>query len=1024
MARIVLTLLLLLNSIVVLSQTPIYISGGMDTRQGILRANKHGCFAITANHDLNGTDLNVVGSNGERTKAEVIIRYPEQDVAIIRLGDALSGCNEWNISNDGNDYPGQFFDGVLSIRDDLGDFQFIHVNILTSDDQYYTVEPKSKSNRLIPGMSGGALFSTNKDFLGFLISVDPDDHTGIVYQSDNILRLVDSHFLTSSIFSLESAIQIVESAIERKDGSNLGQIEAIEFLIRNNYDLKSVDLRGINLNKADLTGGNFESGQFQFAEMGSLQGKRINLINSKLDFANAEKIDLSNAKMSNASAIMLNAQDANFFESDLTGSLFFGADFRNADFTRANLTGTVFSFCDLRGAKFDESQMINTGLIASILDSASFANSKFEQVNFNGSVADSFEFSKVQKAQLCRYVSDERTETLRSAVVDLYVRIMEKTPSTRFDSGFTYDDLVNIDHNFATSSGALPLCRDGLNASISNQFFHANSHTRGYEKSLLDKSNRRNKLRAIASEFQSRCLRYLTPERKYRSAEYLKETKKRMAKITGQIKPSSSPPIINNDVALLALIKNNVIQEDEINWEYYAKKYLETSSSNNSWPRAITYGVSANDMINEWIPFYKDWSLKRAKAYDNTILIRHRNIYNRFKDSEITLSTNPMKKRHRSDELFTDEELASGQMARVAYLDLYYTGEKVVADELFLEHETNYTSVLARIPSEASSGNMNQLNLGIAYRINEIGIREHVKDKSYFYAKVSLMDVHYRLNDSLSWNKVPEFEPMHSWRGTDISRKDLLSYENRAKGISNANKTLNPLENANGLIIKLGFGVVKSEDINWSASAMRYLKAEQGVDSSYVGNLDPDWMPFFPPSSHTSRVAVPDKWVDLFKDWIMRLAQEPPRFMTIKSNINNLARSSENPERIIIKEPNTVTYWKNQYAELFEKENVDPKQADVLQVPYTPLEKTAIPSSQYYIKISPTEKKELSFKPQELETNYPLRNLEVKTVYETSKINHFWYKEQNVIFIYCTPVKVLYKPVQGDWTGTSFFEQK
>lgn len=88
---------------------------------------------------------------------------------------------------------------------------------------------------------------------------------------------------------------------------------------------------------------------------------RQDLVNVDLDLANLSGSQLPNENLTGSSfvnaVLRINAQEANFTDTDLTNANMLGASGGNANFTRAKLNGTDLSFMDLSNANFTDANL-------------------------------------------------------------------------------------------------------------------------------------------------------------------------------------------------------------------------------------------------------------------------------------------------------------------------------------------------------------------------------------------------------------------------------------------------------------------------------------------------------------------------------------------------------------------------------------------------------------------------------------------------------------------------------------------
>jgi len=248
------------------------------------------------------------------------------------------------------------------------------------------------------------------------------------------------------------ATQILDRALQSKNGSKQGQVKAIQFLRAQGHDFNSTDFQGVWLEKLVLKETNLSNTNFDFANLSNADFYKSNLFKSRFNIAIAVETDFNAANLSYTRAGFLDAKKANFTNADLSYSYFTGADFSDADFSHANLEGALFAFCNFTNAKFNNATLTNAGLVGSVLNNTLFNNAVVSNTSIEGSVTNdgSFNmFSKEQKVGLCKYVDSNRYLGLGGIKTEFKFELTEDTHS----SYRRYDEVVREYYRFEGFGG-------------------------------------------------------------------------------------------------------------------------------------------------------------------------------------------------------------------------------------------------------------------------------------------------------------------------------------------------------------------------------------------------------------------------------------------------------------------------------------------------------------------------------------------------------------------------------------------
>lgn len=407
-----------------------------------------------------------------------------------------------------------------------------------------------------------------------------------------------------------TALELLDRAKEKADGSSQGQVRAMQVLLANGFNFTGESYSGVNLAGAVLPGINFEQAMLNMANIEGASLIRSNFDNVFMQFAFAQEADFSEASMSEVGGRMSDFRKASFINAEMTNANFYGADFRGADLRFANLSDTVLAFADLRDANLEGANLSGAFLKGAVLNGANLAGAKFNNTNFLGAIVDPEQLTDNQVSGLCRHVYTHRVDREEG----MKIQLTEVYESSRFASGKEYDTLTRVWGSARhLASKALPACtndgegkygfyatsKDGLHIHLHRRYLGNNGrrqYARDYLHSYVDR------LEAIYAASNA----FVLP--KQRKA-WLKELKRnsRNTKPTGAIKMS-------DDTLLLLLLENELLGRADIDWNYRASRFVKGTGQ---WPDFFPDDAHYSDLPIEKIALFEEWTKKRAGKIGN-----------------------------------------------------------------------------------------------------------------------------------------------------------------------------------------------------------------------------------------------------------------------------------------------------------------------------------------------------------------------------------------------------------------------
>jgi len=260
-------------------------------------------------------------------------------------------------------------------------------------------------------------------------------------RNDVFMRSVNSNM------DLTVALSLLDRAQQSRDGSDQGQIDAIESLLARGHNYDNSDLSGISFRGAHLAKANFKGARLHFVNLTSVKAEGADFSDTGLRFARLDEGNFEGASLSQSYSPFLWGEKAIFNKANLSGANFFSADLRNASFRGANLKNTSFAFADLRGAHFDDADLTGAYFIGAVLDGAIFTGATIADTDFNAAAADNIKLTSNQLLGICRHES----------ALKWFVKVLEQWPSNKYSTGLEYETIVDSQYEWSIENKSLPL---------------------------------------------------------------------------------------------------------------------------------------------------------------------------------------------------------------------------------------------------------------------------------------------------------------------------------------------------------------------------------------------------------------------------------------------------------------------------------------------------------------------------------------------------------------------------------------
>lgn len=154
-----------------------------------------------------------------------------------------------------------------------------------------------------------------------------------------------------------------------------------------NANLEGANLRGANLQGADLRGANLRFARLAGANLAgaNLQGANLGLVNHDISMKDPKmRIDLRGANLQGADLVTANLQGADLQQTNLMGANLHAANLKGADISKANLKGARLLVAELQGANLKEANLHGANLHIANLQRANLRNSDLRGAKFEG----------------------------------------------------------------------------------------------------------------------------------------------------------------------------------------------------------------------------------------------------------------------------------------------------------------------------------------------------------------------------------------------------------------------------------------------------------------------------------------------------------------------------------------------------------------------------------------------------------------------------------------------------------------
>lgn len=207
--------------------------------------------------------------------------------------------------------------------------------------------------------------------------------------------------------TIESATQMLVDLAKSDPLEDLGQGEALRFLIGQGRSIAGLTLDGLTFKGLNLRGLRAREANFRLSDLSGTDLRGSDFSQAVLIASNLEGTNLSDARLAGANLKIAQARAINLSGADLSGTQLTGADLRGANLRGANLSGAVAVLADLRDADFTDANVQGLVLLASDLRGANFDRVRGNYLDLHSALIDEKAFNSLPKDTACALQDDE-----------------------------------------------------------------------------------------------------------------------------------------------------------------------------------------------------------------------------------------------------------------------------------------------------------------------------------------------------------------------------------------------------------------------------------------------------------------------------------------------------------------------------------------------------------------------------------------------------------------------------------------
>lgn len=255
----------------------------------------------------------------------------------------------------------------------------------------------------------------------------------------------------SENMKLAPALAVLQRAAEMMPSGDIGQVLAIESLVRQNHSLGGVELWGLSLKRGQFDNGDFSKATMVAVDLTGASAVGADFTRTNFAFAVLSDAHLSGAIVEKAKFDFADLGKAQLQNAKASSSRWMATDAHGANFTGADLKGARFMFVDLRNAVFDGADLTGAFLVGSDLSGASFKKAKLGNTDFSGSIFDPKTLEASQASGACQTHYEVGHSVFNFVII-------EEIPNSQFSGGVEHSRFFEKDRYFKMPASTLQTC--------------------------------------------------------------------------------------------------------------------------------------------------------------------------------------------------------------------------------------------------------------------------------------------------------------------------------------------------------------------------------------------------------------------------------------------------------------------------------------------------------------------------------------------------------------------------------------
>jgi len=391
------------------------------------------CFVVTANHVVpHSRDFDVIDRRGTVATAQVVRRFRQErdvdpsrpgsqtrlDVLVARVnrGPSFLCTTAWDSSTLPREALAKAQDAGAALtahhtRDDASaELQRLFLRRASADE--LALAPFGPSDRIRPGDSGSFVSVPGDQsavLVGMIVQVEPNGIIVALPHSwlNSLLADVLKEFGpatpgAAAMVAIDAANSTLERAAKGRDLAQYGQGAAIKALAGAKVSLAGRDLGGVLLKDLDLQGIDLSRAELRGSDISGANLSRSTLAGAVLSIALMSKAVVKEANLEGTWGTFLDASEADFEASNLTGARLYGARLQGVKLRSAKLRDAALPFADLRRSDLRGADLSGAILAGTLLADADVEGTVFSNTDVTGAELPLTRLTAAQVGGMCR----------------------------------------------------------------------------------------------------------------------------------------------------------------------------------------------------------------------------------------------------------------------------------------------------------------------------------------------------------------------------------------------------------------------------------------------------------------------------------------------------------------------------------------------------------------------------------------------------------------------------------------------